>query len=260
MVHLSALLFVAAAAAVVNASREQSFQMMAAESAESGVATAPKPERSRERRGKWFIFSKRLRTSITRACCRIVCCEDIAAFYWAVVGILTSADSRNVRLLTFSPPLSPSADVCSATQAEATTIPTPNKAYVNGLAAYMDIVTTFEHEDAQKNSNGNHNQKRCAAAKGYTGFSLDDAVGSIAFTASENGIATFKYGNCWDAGKARLYINGVKKDEASARKVDELYKFAFVKGDVIELKDEDGCVVCYTLLHCSTAPLHSQLA
>ena len=119
---------------------------------------------------------------------------------------------------------------------------TNKKVFLDALADYMDIVTTFDKED--------NLAKYCQGT--YHGLGEDTNEGSVALTAKDNGIATIKYGNCGSAGSVNLYINGVKKDDEATAGTERVYSFAFVAGDLIEVKEEGGQVFSRVHTHTHT--------
>lgn len=141
-----------------------------------------------------------------------------------------------------------------------------NRADLDAMAELIDVEAKFGHEDARKKKTGNNNEKRCFAS-GYTGYTNGGNVGGIKFTLKGSGVATLNYGNCWDKGIVKLYINGTYQAEAGKKQNKVDYKFAFTKGDVIELKDEDGYDInthpythTYTYIHIYTyIYIHSNL-
>lgn len=148
-------------------------------------------------------------------------------------------------ILTHSTPVPPTPSLplaneeCAGLQER--TVEIKNRADLDAMAELMDIQNTFNREDARKKTGhgSNNNEKRCFAS-GYTGYTNGDNVGGIKFTLKGSGVATLNYGNCWDKGNVKLYINGAYQAKASKKQNKVDYKFAFTKGDVIELKDEDG--------------------
>ena len=57
------------------------------------------------------------------------------------------------------------------------------------------------------------------------------------------GNAKLEYGNCWDAGRANVYLNGMRKDSAKPLTRSKTVDFAFRSGDKLEVKDEAGNAV-----------------
>lgn len=81
-------------------------------------------------------------------------------------------------------------------------------------------------------------RNRCA--QGFHGWAGDYNVGTFTLTFKGNGYATIDYGNCWDKGRVKLYVNSRWRDEASTSSSNwnKVYSFAFAKGDTMQLKDE----------------------
>ena len=68
-------------------------------------------------------------------------------------------------------------------------------------------------------------------------------VGVLTKTLRGRGIAKLEYGNCWNAGKANVYLNGAKIGSSSPQTRAETLQFAFKNGDKLEVKDEEGNAV-----------------
>lgn len=88
----------------------------------------------------------------------------------------------------------------------------------------------------------------CGGGSNWYGWSGGNTVGTLTSPALQgSGTATIEYGNCWDAGSVKLYLNNRLIDTASPNspKGDTTQKkvFIFHDGDVVSLKDEDGNAV-----------------
>ena len=79
----------------------------------------------------------------------------------------------------------------------------------------------------------------------WNGYRNLDLVASVSKTLRVSGTATLEYGNCWDAGKTNVYLNGKLIDSAGPLTAAKTVVFKCNSGDVLELKDEEGnAVVC----------------
>lgn len=103
----------------------------------------------------------------------------------------------------------------------------------------------------------------------WYGWSHGAAVGTLTSPPLKgSGTAKIQFGNCWDAGRVKLYLNDQLIDSASPNlptgPATRLMNFSFVNGDVVKLKDEDGnavvnlksfTVVCSGVQPCVTLPV-----
>ena len=76
-------------------------------------------------------------------------------------------------------------------------------------------------------------------------MSGNDDVGTLSSPALKGaGKATVEFGNCWNAGKVKLYLNDELIDTAVPNSphgpATQTKTFTFVAGDVVKIKDEDG--------------------
>jgi len=102
---------------------------------------------------------------------------------------------------------------------------------------------SFTHADGH-GSVGPH----CGNGANWYGWSGGNNVGTLTSPALHgSGTATVEFGNCWNAGNAKLYLNDVLIDTAATNgqrgRAIQSKTFAFQAGDVVKLKDEDGNAV-----------------
>ena len=81
----------------------------------------------------------------------------------------------------------------------------------------------------------------CGGGSNWYGWSDDNAVGTLTSPSLEgSGTATIEYGNCWNAGNVKLYLNDTLIDTAAPNSPTRSKVFSFANGDIVKLKDEDG--------------------
>ena len=78
----------------------------------------------------------------------------------------------------------------------------------------------------------------CRRGTNWFGWSFDAKVGTVSTTLLGNGEATLDFGNCWDQGEVKVYLND--KEVASAQKntTSKTVSFNFHDGDILKLSDE----------------------
>ena len=84
---------------------------------------------------------------------------------------------------------------------------------------------------------------RCGKGAAWFGWSGGNRVGVASYRLLGQGTATLVYGNCWDAGKVNVYLNGKLKATAKVGEPDKKIVIHFTKGGLLELKDEGGNAV-----------------
>ena len=85
-------------------------------------------------------------------------------------------------------------------------------------------------------------QGKCSASM-WHGFAGGDAAGVASKVLRVSGTATLEYGNCWNAGKTNVYLNGKLIDSIGPLTAVKKVVFKCNSGDVLELKDEEGNAV-----------------
>ena len=75
----------------------------------------------------------------------------------------------------------------------------------------------------------------------WFGWSKGSAVGTVSTTLRGNGSATLDFGNCWNGGKVKVYLNDQVVASAQKMTYSKTVAFNFQDGDVLKLRDEgDG--------------------
>ena len=98
---------------------------------------------------------------------------------------------------------------------------------------------SFSHFHGKMNQIGHG---KCTAGS-WHGYRNGNGVATLSKVLRSSGKATLDYGNCWNAGKTNVYLNGKKIDSASPLTGSKTVVFACKAGDKLELKDEEGNAV-----------------
>ena len=79
---------------------------------------------------------------------------------------------------------------------------------------------------------------KCARPGNWYGWSAYAKVGTLSTTFQSTGVATIDFGNCWDTGVVRVYLDDVVIAAASAGSKSVKKTFHFTRGSVLKIKDE----------------------
>ena len=78
---------------------------------------------------------------------------------------------------------------------------------------------------------------QCGGGKKWYGWELKEKTGSISTILPRSGKLKISFGNCWNYGNVRLYLNGVMKSSAIPNSHHKS-SFKFKAGDELMLCDE----------------------
>ena len=84
---------------------------------------------------------------------------------------------------------------------------------------------------------------KCGKGAAWFGWSSANRVGVASYRLVGKGTATLVYGNCWNAGKVNVYLNGKRIASAAPNHPDNKIVIPFTNGGLLELKDEGGNAV-----------------
>ena len=97
--------------------------------------------------------------------------------------------------------------------------------------------------------------EKCGEDQAWYGWKPHGGVGSISTTLTASGRAELSFGNCWDAGTVKVYLDGTEIASAGP----ELHKtiaFDFNAGAVLSIRDEGANSVIqisgFKILTCGT--------
>ena len=77
----------------------------------------------------------------------------------------------------------------------------------------------------------------CGKDQAWFGWSGNALVGSVSTTLTSSGRAEMSFGNCWNSGIVKVYLNGIVIATAGPNS-QNLVTFDFQVGDVLKLRDE----------------------
>ena len=100
----------------------------------------------------------------------------------------------------------------------------------------------IQHPNADNNGVGQHcvsNGEKAA----WFGWTDGNGVGTLSTTFTGYGEATVDFGNCWNQGNVKLYLDSTLIEAAPVGTKSKVAKFQFTPGTVLKLKDEDGNAV-----------------
>ena len=81
--------------------------------------------------------------------------------------------------------------------------------------------------------------EKCGKDQAWYGWKKDSGVGSISTTLTLSGKATLSFGNCWDAGTVKVYLDGTEIFGGSAApESGKTVGFKFQAGNVLSIHDE----------------------
>ena len=81
--------------------------------------------------------------------------------------------------------------------------------------------------------------KKCGEQAKWYGWSSGYQVGTISATLQGTGQVTIDYGNCWDKGTVKLYMDDGVISTAAVGSRSVKKTISFSPGSVLKLKDED---------------------
>ena len=101
----------------------------------------------------------------------------------------------------------------------------------------------FTHDGSIISDNYKYVGTRCGSQAKWYGWSSHSHVGTLSATLQGTGQITLDFGNCWDAGKVKVYLDANLIATASAGRKSVVKTFSFTPGSVLKFKDEDGNAV-----------------
>ena len=80
--------------------------------------------------------------------------------------------------------------------------------------------------------------EKCRRGTNWFGWSAHAKVGIVSTTLQGNGKATLDFGNCWDTGEVKVYLNDEVVASAQKNTPSKTVSFNFHDGDILKLRDE----------------------
>ena len=79
---------------------------------------------------------------------------------------------------------------------------------------------------------------KCRRGTNWFGWTDSSNVGSVSIKLQGNGEATLDFGNCWDAGEVKVYVDDKEVASAQPNTPSKTVSFNFRDGDILKLRDE----------------------
>ena len=87
-------------------------------------------------------------------------------------------------------------------------------------------------------NNHGHVASRCRRGTNWFGWTGGSNVGTVSIKLQGNGEATLDFGNCWDAGEVKVYVDDKEVASAQPNTPSKTVSFNFRDGDILKLRDE----------------------
>ena len=79
---------------------------------------------------------------------------------------------------------------------------------------------------------------KCRRGTNWFGWSHWANVGTVSIKLQGSGEATLDFGNCWDRGEVKVYLNDKVVASAQKNTPTKTVSFNFRDGDILKLRDE----------------------
>ena len=79
----------------------------------------------------------------------------------------------------------------------------------------------------------------CHSSPSWYGWGCESSSGKLSTTLKGSGIMNIQYGNCWDGGYVKVYVNDILQDSAVGHKYKET-SFEYDEGTTVSITDEEG--------------------
>ena len=101
----------------------------------------------------------------------------------------------------------------------------------------------FTHDGSIESDNYKNVGKKCGSQAKWYGWSAHSHVGTLSATLKGTGEVTIDFGNCWDAGVVKVYLDAKVVGAALAGTNGVKATFSFTPGQVLKIKEESGNAV-----------------
>ena len=81
----------------------------------------------------------------------------------------------------------------------------------------------------------------CGGYETFWGFQYPD-IGYVKASFKGSGTGTLDFGNCYDKGETRVYLNNQSIAEADPLHTSEIIRFSYKKGDVLKITEERAII------------------
>ena len=85
--------------------------------------------------------------------------------------------------------------------------------------------------------------EKCGTISKWYGWSSHSFVGTLSTVLNGSGEVTLDFGNCWDDGNVKVYLDSKLVAVATEGTRSVTKTFSFTPGSLLEIKDEDGNAV-----------------
>ena len=82
---------------------------------------------------------------------------------------------------------------------------------------------------------------QCGGETWY-GWTTNSPVGSLHIVLTGSGQAVMSYGNCYESGVVKLFLNGELISSAQGNVKNKVQEFRFSSGDVLKITEQDGII------------------
>ena len=102
----------------------------------------------------------------------------------------------------------------------------------------------FTHDGSDRNDN-TYKQVglQCGPQAKWYGWSEHSSVGTLSAILKGSGEVTIDFGNCWQEGNVKLYLDSALISTAPSETKSITKSVSFTHGSVLKIKDEDGNAV-----------------
>ena len=101
----------------------------------------------------------------------------------------------------------------------------------------------FTHDGSILSDNYKNVGKKCGPQAKWYGWSAHSHVGTLSATLKGSGEVTINFGNCWDQGVVKVYLDANVVGIASVGEKSKQISVSFTPGSVLSFKDESGNAV-----------------
>ena len=84
---------------------------------------------------------------------------------------------------------------------------------------------------------------KCGPEANWYGWSEHSSVGTLSAILKGSGEVTIDFGNCWQEGNVKLYLDSALIFTAPSETKSIIKSFSFTHGSMLKIKDEDGNAV-----------------
>ena len=101
----------------------------------------------------------------------------------------------------------------------------------------------FTHDGSVLSDNYKNVGKKCGSQAKWYGWSAHSHVGTLSATLKGTGEMTIDFGNCWNEGEVKVYLDAKQVAFANAGSKSVTTTISFTPGSVLKIRDENGNAV-----------------